>query len=338
MLNALLRLGELSCRKVIVILIGEQGWDTFCSTARHAARGHLLSAYTKEEVRYILLRERPSDADETLYNGFLSFMLSTFHATCRNLHELRAALARSGRSTSSRRRGSREGRPSPRTSRAVRGVERQHRAPTRRRRRVAKSQVKRAHGIDGAIESGGARVGRGEWRASRRRRSGSGDVWTLRFRASQSFCSWLRISARTTRTRWTNVCLAVKSKDTSRSARGRIAAPRSRARRRRRSRGGRAQSLQARTSHRVVSLHHSLRVRRTRRRSRRSRGGIAQRRRLHANIEHDAARHALHQPRKRHGGWFVPMQHLARSRRKTSAESRRQPRNLSQIRLVVKLS
>ena len=33
-LNALLRLGELSCRKVIVILIGEQGWDTFCSTAR----------------------------------------------------------------------------------------------------------------------------------------------------------------------------------------------------------------------------------------------------------------------------------------------------------------
>ncbi len=93
-LNALLRLGELSCRKVIVILIGEQGWDTFCSTARTTPHeGIYFPAYTKEEVRYILLRERPSDADETLYNGFLSFMLSTFHATCRNLHELRATLA-----------------------------------------------------------------------------------------------------------------------------------------------------------------------------------------------------------------------------------------------------
>ena len=99
MLNALLRLGELSCRKVIVILIGEQGWDTFCSTARTTPHeGIYFPAYTKEEVRYILLRERPSDADETLYNGFLSFMLSTFHATCRNLHELRARWRRSGRS------------------------------------------------------------------------------------------------------------------------------------------------------------------------------------------------------------------------------------------------
>jgi len=93
-LNALLRLSELSCRKVIVIFIGEQGWDTFCSTARTTPHeGVYFPAYSKEEVRYILLRERPSDADETLYNGFLNFMLSTFLATCRNLHELRATLA-----------------------------------------------------------------------------------------------------------------------------------------------------------------------------------------------------------------------------------------------------
>jgi len=91
--SALLRLGELSCRKVIVILIGEQGWDTFCSVAGTTPyEGVYFPAYSKDELRYILLRERPVDADEMLYSGFLGLMLGTFTATCRNLHELRATL------------------------------------------------------------------------------------------------------------------------------------------------------------------------------------------------------------------------------------------------------
>lgn len=93
-LNAFLRLAELSCRKVIVIFIGEQGWDTFCSASGTTPyEGVYFPAYSREELRYILLKERPSDADEMLYNGFLGVMLNTFTATCRNLHELRATVA-----------------------------------------------------------------------------------------------------------------------------------------------------------------------------------------------------------------------------------------------------
>jgi origin recognition complex subunit 5 len=92
-LSALLRLAELSCRKVIVILIGDQGWDAFCSAAGATPHeGVYFPSYTREELRYVLLSERPMDADEMLYNSFLGTMLSTFTATCRNLHELRATL------------------------------------------------------------------------------------------------------------------------------------------------------------------------------------------------------------------------------------------------------
>ena len=91
--SALLRLGELSCRKVIVIFIGEHGWDTFCSVAGTTPyEGVYFPAYSKDELRFILLRERPVDADEMMYNGFLGNMLGTFAATCRNLRELRATL------------------------------------------------------------------------------------------------------------------------------------------------------------------------------------------------------------------------------------------------------
>ena len=92
-LNSLLHLAELSCRKVIVIFIGEQGWDTFCSTAGPTPyEGVYFPAYTSAELRYILLQERPDSADESIYSAFLGTMLSTFTATCRNLHELRATL------------------------------------------------------------------------------------------------------------------------------------------------------------------------------------------------------------------------------------------------------
>ena len=92
-LNALLHLAELSCRKVIVIFIGEQGWDTFCSSAGTTPyEGVYFPAYTSAELRYILLQERPASADEGIYSAFLGTMLSTFTATCRNLHELRATL------------------------------------------------------------------------------------------------------------------------------------------------------------------------------------------------------------------------------------------------------
>jgi len=92
-LNSFLHLAELSCRKVIVIFIGEQGWDTFCSSSgRVPYEGVYFPAYTSAELRYILLQERPESAVESIYSAFLGTMLSTFTATCRNLHELRATL------------------------------------------------------------------------------------------------------------------------------------------------------------------------------------------------------------------------------------------------------
>lgn len=92
-LNSFLHLAELSCRKVIVIFIGEQGWDTFCSTSGTTPyEGVYFPAYTSAELRYILLQERPESAIESIYSAFLGTMLSTFTATCRNLHELRATL------------------------------------------------------------------------------------------------------------------------------------------------------------------------------------------------------------------------------------------------------
>ncbi len=92
-LNSFLHLAELSCRKVIVIFIGEQGWDTFCSTSGTTPyEGVYFPAYTSAELRYILLQERPESAVESIYSAFLGTMLSTFTATCRNLHELRATL------------------------------------------------------------------------------------------------------------------------------------------------------------------------------------------------------------------------------------------------------
>ena len=56
MLNALLRLGELSCRKVIVILIGEQGWDTFVTRRAERREEHHFPAYTKESSIHITQR------------------------------------------------------------------------------------------------------------------------------------------------------------------------------------------------------------------------------------------------------------------------------------------
>ena len=65
-LNAFLRLAELSCRKVIVIFIGEQGWDTFCSASGTTPYevAFTFRRTLERSLRYILLKERPSDADE----------------------------------------------------------------------------------------------------------------------------------------------------------------------------------------------------------------------------------------------------------------------------------
>lgn len=50
--------------------------------------GVYFSAYFREELRYILLKECLLDVDEMLYNGFLGVMLNMFMVMCRNLYEL----------------------------------------------------------------------------------------------------------------------------------------------------------------------------------------------------------------------------------------------------------
>ena len=76
------------------MLIATPGWDAFRSAAM--VRPPVLvyfDAYTNRQLRDVLTRERPKDADATLYRDFLGAVLPTFFATCKSLHELRALLA-----------------------------------------------------------------------------------------------------------------------------------------------------------------------------------------------------------------------------------------------------
>ena len=94
LLPALMKLSELTGRNVGTVLVATPGWDAFRSAAGvRTPMPVFFDAYNDAQLRAILTRELPPNADPALYRNFITSILPMYTATCKSLHELRALLA-----------------------------------------------------------------------------------------------------------------------------------------------------------------------------------------------------------------------------------------------------